>query len=325
MTTPRPAPPPSPPKALQKRLEKLQPTGVPKGLAAEDQRIAERLERLHKERKDKDQLPSEDEVRARLDRLKGVSHSDKGAQQQQQQAQFYQPPDTRTATEQANHLVTATSAKVDLEARHVVLSPEEDIAGRLARLRGEPKPDFASKQDLMPDPNLYLSGGGDQKTQMGEESVDEVARLMAKVEQEAEREAKAAIEEIARDKAIQEQLARLRVRPAGKEEHGKVDVEEEEEEEEDDMEEEQRLIKQLMAEARLDQDLGGVASLASGAGPIAGPTAGEPEELPWCVICNEDALVRCFGCGGDLYCTACYKEFHVGEDPDEHRVEKFKR
>jgi len=295
---------------------------VPKGLAAEDQRIAERLERLHKERKEKDQLPSEDEVRARLDRLKGVPHSEKGAQQQQQ-AQFYKPPDTRTPTEQVNHLVTATSAKVDLEARHVVLSPEEDIAGRLARLRGEPKPDFSSKQALMPDPNLYLSAG-DQKAHGGEEGVDEVARLMAKVEQDAEREAKAAIEEIARDKAIQEQLARLRVRPAasGKEQHGNVDVEEEEDEG-DDMEEE-KLIKQLMAEARLDHDLGGGASLPSG-GPTAGATAGEPEELPWCVICNEDALVRCLGCGGDLYCPACYKEFHVGEDPNEHRVEKFKR
>ena len=116
---------------------------VPKGLAAEDQRIAERLERLHKvnlenadmcstrkgqwdvqhrvqcklrcfnilqERKEKNQLPSEDEVRARLDRLKGVPHSEKGTQQQQ--AQFYRPPDTRTSTEQVNHLVTATSAKV---------------------------------------------------------------------------------------------------------------------------------------------------------------------------------------------------------------------
>jgi len=322
MTTPRTAPPPSPPKALQQRLEKLQPTGVPKGLAAEDQRIAERLERLHKERKEKDQLPSEDEVRARLDRLKGVPHSEKGVQQHQ--AQFYQPPDTRTATEQVNHLVTATSAKVNLEARHVVLSPEEDIAGRLARLRGEPKPDFNSKQALMPDPNLYLSAG-DQEAQRGEEGVDEVARLMAKVEQEAEREARAAIEEIARDKAIQEQLARLRVRPAasGQEQYGNVDVEEGE----DDVEEEESLIKQLMAEARLDQDLGGGVSLPS-RGPTGGPsgaTAGEPEELPWCVICNEDALVRCLGCDGDLYCIACYKEFHVGEDPNEHRMEKFKR
>ena len=65
--------------------------------------------------------------------------------------------------------------QVDLEARHVVLSPEEDIAGRLARLRGEPKPDFSSKQALIPDPNLYLSAG-DQKAH-GEEGVDEVGPL----------------------------------------------------------------------------------------------------------------------------------------------------
>ena len=89
---------------------------------------------------------------------------------------------------------------------------------------------------------------------------------MAKVEQEAEREAKLAIEELARDKAIQEQLARLRVRPAdsgNKAEHGKVDVEDE------DLEEEERLIKQLMAEARLDQNLGGGGAPSI---PPGGPT-----------------------------------------------------
>ena len=66
--------------------------------------------------------------------------------------------------------------QVDLEARHVVLSPEEDIAGRLARLRGEPTPDFSSKQDSMPDPSLYLSAG-DQKAHDGGEGVDEVGPL----------------------------------------------------------------------------------------------------------------------------------------------------
>ncbi|KAL8647036.1 MAG: hypothetical protein Q9210_005792, partial [Variospora velana] len=33
----------------------------------------------------------------------------------------------------------------------------------------------------------------------------------------------------------------------------------------------------------------------------------------WCIICCDDALVRCSGCAGDLYCWSCWKEGHVGE------------
>ena len=109
---------------------------------------------------------------------------------------------------------------------------------------------------------------------------------MAKVEQESERDAKAALEEIAKDKAIQEQLARLKVRPAGAEQQSWPGVDVQEDEDVDDLEEEGRLIKQLMAEARLDEEHGGMLPAPSS------KTAGEPEELPWCVICNEDASVR---------------------------------
>ena len=109
---------------------------------------------------------------------------------------------------------------------------------------------------------------------------------MAKVEQESERDAKAALEEIAKDKAIQEQLARLKVRPAGTEQPSWPGVDVQEDEDVDDLEEEGRLIKQLMAEARLDEEHGGMLP------PASSKTAGEPEELPWCVICNEDASVR---------------------------------
>lgn len=34
----------------------------------------------------------------------------------------------------------------------------------------------------------------------------------------------------------------------------------------------------------------------------------------WCIICCADATVKCFGCGGDLYCWGCWREGHVGEE-----------
>jgi len=33
----------------------------------------------------------------------------------------------------------------------------------------------------------------------------------------------------------------------------------------------------------------------------------------WCVICNDDAAVRCIGCDGELYCKVCWFEGHRGE------------
>jgi len=44
------------------------------------------------------------------------------------------------------------------------------------------------------------------------------------------------------------------------------------------------------------------------------PQFSDKEIDSWCIICTDDATVRCIGCDGDLYCTSCWKEGHVGKD-----------
>jgi hypothetical protein len=34
----------------------------------------------------------------------------------------------------------------------------------------------------------------------------------------------------------------------------------------------------------------------------------------WCIICQDDATVKCVGCDGELYCAGCWKEGHMGPD-----------
>lgn len=51
----------------------------------------------------------------------------------------------------------------------------------------------------------------------------------------------------------------------------------------------------------------------------------QKEELPWCIICNEDAKIRCLGCDRDLYCNGCFEEGHKDEDMKCHSFEPYKK
>ena len=58
------------------------------------------------------------------------------------------------------------------------------------------------------------------------------------------------------------------------------------------------------------------------------PNIPDEEVESWCIICNEDATVRCLGCEGDLYCKACWQEGHekeVGLEERSHRWVRYKR
>ncbi|XP_033150167.1 abscission/NoCut checkpoint regulator [Drosophila busckii] len=71
----------------------------------------------------------------------------------------------------------------------------------------------------------------------------------------------------------------------------------------------QNIMKKYVAESRLpdplEDELGDTGYI-------------NQEELPWCNICNEDAVIRCHGCDGELFCSQCYRECH--DDDDEYRV-----
>ena len=308
-----------PPKALQNRMEKqplpriLSQPKPPTSLSTEDQKIAARLRSLQEERSCS--APSSDQVRERLDKLKDLPA---GSSRDNSPAVF-QKPDTRTNTERTSDIFRATQAEVDLEARlPPVLTAEQDIERRLAKLRGENIESLPSRQHSnLPDPEKFLVTSEEPQPHLDLEnvSVDDVNKLMQEVDKKMKLDAENAMKELEKDKTIQEQLERLRVksnqRPGA--------VEADRESEESDEEPSDLLLAKILAEARLEDRLSPLPQ--DGGREMAG---GEPEELPWCVICNEDAVVRCRDCEGDLYCGGCFAELHSDRYDRSHRTERFK-
>jgi hypothetical protein len=49
----------------------------------------------------------------------------------------------------------------------------------------------------------------------------------------------------------------------------------------------------------------------------------DDDDSTWCVICCDDATIKCLGCDGDLYCSNCWREGHRSEDAGlEERTHK---
>ncbi|XP_030381501.1 abscission/NoCut checkpoint regulator [Scaptodrosophila lebanonensis] len=86
-------------------------------------------------------------------------------------------------------------------------------------------------------------------------------------------------------------------------------------------EDEQTTLKKIMdkyfAEARLPVAANELETELANSIPVPTPST-ETEELPWCNICNEDAVFRCRGCDGELFCAQCFRDCH--DDDEEYRA-----
>ena len=127
-------PPPSKPIVVYKGREKID--RLRKGLSVEDQKIVDRLEQLHRDRKASEQLPTDREMADRLAKLKGVPL---GQEEEEAKAKkgFFVQPDARADAAKADDLVRQMGEEVQVDAKTGEgQDPTEAIAERLAKLKG---------------------------------------------------------------------------------------------------------------------------------------------------------------------------------------------
>ncbi|XP_032273301.1 abscission/NoCut checkpoint regulator isoform X3 [Phoca vitulina] len=297
------------------------------GLIQQDQVIAERLARLRQQNKPKSvasqaeiearlaalrdeprgSIPSTQEMEARLAALQG-----RVPPSQTPQPQAHQPPDTRTQAQQAQDLLTQLAAKVAIDE---------------SWQRGGPA---ASVQN-----DLNQGGPGGQ-------SANSTGQATWSLEEEKSRLLAEAAIELREENTRQERILALAKRLAvlQGQDPDKVTLQDYHLPDSDDDEDEetaiQRVLQQLTEEAALDEASGfnipveptlRARAQSCRAEPEAQAMAARPEaeeeELPWCCICNEDAILRCTGCDGDLYCARCFREGHDAFEIKEHQTSPY--
>ncbi|OCT68781.1 abscission/NoCut checkpoint regulator [Xenopus laevis] len=310
------------------------------GLSAEDRAIAERLERLRKEYKPK-AVPSTAEIESRLEALKkdpdrkipsAEEMEDRLAALQgrtpvsRTQRQVHQPPDTRTQVQKTDDLLTQLKEEVAID---------QNFEGETSQSQ-----DFSAA----PKNDLSRVDGKESWAEMDPAQLEEEKN---KILSEAASELKDENTRAEKLLEIAKRLAVLQGRDPDKvtaDNYKLPDSDEETEEEAI-----QRVLKQLSEEVVLDEASGfnippdqnrpKSDSLKMPAGnkphpkekvatksqpPTSREADSDEEELPWCCICNEDAILKCHDCDDDLYCKRCFKEGHDEFDRKEHRTSSYK-
>ncbi|GLH03758.1 Uncharacterized protein GBIM_09612 [Gryllus bimaculatus] len=299
----------SPPDVFLRRLESLENPARPPitvyhhdsrmeqlktGLTAEDREIAERLEKLKDERKRQREVPTEEDIVRRLAALKG-QNPETAVEVTLKKKEVFNLPDTRSNEQKTNDLIKQLIEEQILAVKHI--SPEELIAKRLARLRGDDAaPTAGASPDKSNEVDVEAVAGKPSENTESSEHTDDFKTLMKMAKTEWD--------------AVQKEL-----KPGMKKSKTGENVQDESEESEDNQAVDQ-VVRRAMDEAALGID--------DAEKELESTAAEDTEELPWCTICNEDAIIRCVTCDGDLYCNRCFAEFHDDEDMKRHRTVPFK-
>ncbi|XP_033123085.1 abscission/NoCut checkpoint regulator-like [Anneissia japonica] len=341
----------SPPENFKRRMEALaakestdnQPAPLPpslskgnansnqyRGLQPKDRNLVERLNKLKEDRKKQQgKIPSTEEMEERLRVLRGLSKPSDNPSVSQASKPYF-PPDKRNMEEQFQDLMDEMSAEVELEGSsekkdgNIVTNPGARTSNNEGNL-------FDNSKDFQDDVKNLMKEGSGKAADNDNDLQEDVKRLLKESEEELKR-AKQQEEEdanlaakLASIQGLDPEKARMDFKSKG--------VFHDTSSDEDEELATKQLLQQLAEEQRLNEKV-----KASGNEDILNqaeqsikekepPTKGyvvDPDELPWCCICNEDAALRCLGCEGDLYCKRCFKEGH-DEFGETHEIEQYKK
>lgn len=189
-----------------------------------------------------------------------------------------------------------------LKADQMQENTDQNIESRLSELKGMPYKDYSKV--------LF-----EKDTRTESEQINDLIKQFvgeSEIDQQIEKERDVAIDDIER------RLAELRGSDYKKTEIPIDPVPETETEEID------RTMKKYLDEVKLEDIALDPAEKKFIDSIPKPPNKQDIEELPFCEICNEDAVMRCIDCDDDLFCASCFKEFHYEEDYKNHRTVSYK-
>lgn len=305
-----------PPESFLKRLESLENPSRPPitvyrqdsrieklkaGLNEMDREIVDRLQKLKEERK-KQPVPTEEEVVRRLAMLKGEDPEHMAAVSANKKN--YVPPDTRSSQEKADSLIQQYVEEKELEQQQP--DPANEITQRLAKLRGLDTSSLptagAAAAGERKISNIETGNTiGDSEEYFDSETLDDVNALISQLGKELK-------QEIHEPKSMVKSM-KLKLHNKKADQH--------EEDEPVDEEEVERTVGKVLEEVALEEKLDDDELEVS-------ENEEKEEELPWCIICNETATIRCIDCDNDLYCNTCFKQGHDEWELKNHRSVPYK-